>query len=143
MLQTNQDKLVKMAVLGEVVHPRSSGGYMTDPEGNPRIGFGMSGIKYNITVGDPCYGWESGEHVEPGLSFSNKNPQEDAALGILACIGNQAEIITGEAKGAKGYVIGKHVNFMAWFKEEDQRNIHIEDKIQIEAWGTGQNQEFR
>jgi len=137
MLQTNEDKLIKMAVLAEVVHPRSSGGYMTGPEGEPRIGYGMNGIKYNITVGDLCSGWEGGEHIEPGLSVTNKDRADNNALSTLACIGDEIEVITGDAKGARGYVIGKHNNFMIWLKEEDQKKIHIEDKIQIEAWGVG------
>jgi len=137
MLQTNEDKLVRMAVQGEVIHPRSSGGYSTGPEGEPRIGLGMSGIKYNITVGDLCWGWEGGEHIEPGLTITNKDQKENAALSALACIGDEVEVITGDAKGAKGYIIGKHVNFMVWLKEEDQKKIHIEDKLQIEAWGVG------
>ena len=137
MLKTNEDKLVKMAVLAEVVHPRSSGGYSVDPEGLPRIGLGMGGIKYNVTVGDLCWGWENGEHIEPGLSVTNKDQRENAALSTLACIGNEVEVISGDAKGARGYIIGKHMNFMVWLKEEDQRKIHVEDKIQVVAWGVG------
>jgi len=136
MLKTNKDRLVKMAVMGEVVHP-SSRGYTVDFEGKPRMGLGMSGIKYNVTVGDLCYGWAEEEHMEPGLSISNRDPNENAALSVLACIGNEVKVVTGEARGAKGYIIGKHGNFMVWLREEDQEKVNIGDKIQVKAWGVG------
>lgn len=137
MIKTNEEKLVKMAARGEIVHPSASSGYSTDWEGKPRIGLGISGIKYNITLGDPLYGWMEEEHIEPGLSFNNKNPRERTALSVLACIGNEVEMTTGEAKGAKGYVIGKHVNFIAWFKDGDRERIHIGDQLQVKTWGVG------
>lgn len=137
MLKTNEDKLVKMAVMGEVVHPTMDIGYRVDFDGTPRIPLGMAGIKYNVTVGDPVYGWVDSEHVEPGLSIRNEDPREHTALAVLACIGNEAKVTTGEAKGAKGYIIGKHGNFMVWFGEEDQEKINIGDKIQVKAWGVG------
>ena len=137
MLKTNKDKLVKMAVLAEVVHPTSLRGYTVDFDGRPWIGLGMSGIKYNITVGDSTYGWVEGEHIEPGLSISNKNPRENTALSVLACIGNEVKVVTGEAKGSKGYIIGKHGNFMVWFSHKDLEKINIGDKVQVKAWGVG------
>ena len=136
-MKTNKDKLVKVAVMGEVVHPSARRDYMVDFDGVPRIGLGMSGIKYNVTVGDPIYGWEEGEHIEPGLSISNKEPIENNALGVLGCIGNEVKVTTGDGKGSKGYIIGKHGNFMVWFNEKDQEKINIGDKVQVKAWGVG------
>lgn len=139
MLKTNKDKLIKMAVMGEVVHPHhyAGAGYTVDFDGKPRTSLGISGIKYNVTVGDLVYGWACGEHVEPGLSMRNKDPNENAALAVLGSIGNEVKVVTGDAKGAKGYIIGKHGNFMVWLSEEDQENINIGDKIQVKAWGVG------
>jgi hypothetical protein len=137
MLKTNKDKLVKMAVMGEVVHPFAARGYRTDFDGNPRIGLGMSGIKYNVSVGDLCCGYAEGEHIEPGLSISNKEPAERDALGVLGCIGNEVAAVTGDAKGAQGRITGKHGNFMVWFDREDQERINIGDKMRVKAWGVG------
>lgn len=137
MLKTNKDKLIKTAVMGEVVHPSADRGFRVDFDGEPKIGVGMSGIKYNVTVGDLCYGWAEGEHVEPGLSIVNKDKKENVAFGILGCIGNKVRVATGEAKGANGYIIGKHGSFMVWLNEEDQDKINIGDKIQVKAWGVG------
>ncbi len=137
VLRTNKDRLVKTAVMAEVVHPFAARGYRTDFEGKPRIGLGMSGIKYNVSVGDSCYGYAEGEHIEPGLSISNKDPHENAALEVLGCIGNEVTAVTGDAKGAKGRITGKHGNFMVWFKPEDQEQINIGDKMKAKAWGVG------
>jgi len=136
-VKTNKDKLIKMAVMGEVVHPSMGTGYSVDFEGTPRVGLGMYGVKYNISVGDPIYGWESGEHVEPGLSMRNSEPSQSAALDVLACIGNEIKVVSGDAKGAKGYIIGEHVSFMVWLNDEDQKKINIGDKIQVKACGVG------
>lgn len=137
MLKTNKERLVKMAVAAEVVHPSASRGYRVDFDGVPRIGMGSSGIKYNVTVGDLCYGYAGGDHVEPGLSVNNTNQAERTALWVLGCVGNEATVTTGDAKGTKGRIIGKHVNFMAWFGPEDQVRINIGDKIRVKSWGVG------
>jgi len=131
------DKLIKMAVMGEIVHPTGGASYGVDFDGTPRVGLGMYGVKYNVTVGDPIYGWESGEHVEPGLSIRNTETGQSAALDTLACIGNEISVRTGDARGAKGYIIGKHVSFLVWLNDEDQRKVNIGDKLQVKAWGVG------
>lgn len=137
MLKTNKDKLVKMAVMGEVVHPAISSTFRVGFDGKPRIGFGSSGIKYNVTLGDLTYGWAEGDHIEPGLSMRNKDARENTALAVLGCIGNEVKVLTGEAKGAKGYIIGKHGNFMVWLSPDDQEKISIGDKLQVKACGVG------
>lgn len=141
MLKTNKDRLIKMAVMGQISHPGADRSYSVDFEGTPYTPTGMSGIKYNVTVGDLTYGWENGEHVEPGLSMSNVSSdpygRANTALAVMGCIGNEVKVVTGEAKGAKGYIIGKHGNFMVWLPPEDQEKVVIGDKIQVRAWGVG------
>lgn len=122
MLKTNKDKLVRMAVLGEVVHPTNQMGYDTTYSGKPMIDhLGMSGLKYNVSLGDFVAGWVGGEHLEPGLSIMNKDPKENNALQVLACIGNEVTMRTGDAVGARGFLIGKHMNFMAYSKRTIKR----------------------
>ncbi len=38
VIKTNKDRLVKMAVMGEVNHPTSGRGYRVDWDGKPRVG---------------------------------------------------------------------------------------------------------
>lgn len=137
MIRTNKDRLVKMAVMGEVNHPSARRGYRVDWDGQPRVGLGMSGVKYNVAVGDPIYYHEEGEHTEPGLSMTNSNPGEGQALAVLSCIGNEVTVVSGDAKGEKGRITGKHGAFLVWFPPEAQEKICPGDKLRVKSWGTG------
>ena len=101
-------KLVEISVVGEVASPRSSGHpFRITPEGKPVVLPGLGGITYNVKVGDNAIQWEA-DHVEPCVTVRNKDVDENGALNLLACIGNTAKIITGDAKGETGIVTGKH-----------------------------------
>ena len=114
MLRTNADKLVKISVMGEVASPViGKSVYRVSPTGTPKILPGVGGITYNLRVGDPACGWVA-DHVEPGVSVENKENDPrygqgaNAAFNVLSCVGNEAIVATGDAKGAKGVVTGKH-----------------------------------
>ncbi|MGL5346676.1 MAG: DUF4438 domain-containing protein [Peptostreptococcaceae bacterium] len=138
MLKTNRDKVVKWSVQGKVHHPLG-GNYRITHEGKPMILPATGGISYNVKVGDSAFGW-AGDHVEPGVSIRNENTNENAALTTFACIGNEAKVVSGDAKGARGYVTGMHggiEHVMIHFKEDDLENLAIDDKIMIKAYGQG------
>lgn len=137
MIKTNKDRLVKMAVMGEVNHPTSGRGYRVDWDGKPRVGMGMSGVKYNVTVGDLAYYHDEGEHTEPGLSMTNSNQGEGQALAVLGCIGNRVTVVSGDAKKAEGIITGKHGAFLVWFPPEVQEKIIPGDKLRVKSWGVG------
>ena len=136
-MKTNKDRLLKQVVMAEVNHPSAGRGYRVDWDGKPRIGLGMSGVKHNVAVGDLCYFCAEGEHTEPGLSITNKDPAAVSALGVLGHIGNEVQLVSGDAKGANGYITGKHGSFMVWFPKEAQMKICPGDRMKIKAWGTG------
>lgn len=99
----------------------------------------IGSITYNVRVGDPSFGLE-GDHVEPGVSIVNDNPNFNAALCLLACIGNRARIISGEAKGSTGYVTGIHGgcdHVIIDFEPETLEKMVIGDEIQIKTYGQG------
>ena len=138
MLKTNKDKVVKWSVQGKVHHPLG-GNYRITHEGIPMVLPATGGISYNVKIGDCAFGW-AGDHVEPGVSIRNENTTENAALTTFACIGNEAKVVSGDAKGAKGYVTGMHggiEHVMIHFEEEDLENLAIDDKIMIKAYGQG------
>jgi hypothetical protein len=146
MLKTNVDKLVKISVFGEVVSPvigRSV--YNVSAEGIPMVLPGVGGITYNIRVGDPACGWEA-DHVEPGVSVENKENDPrfgqgaNAAFNVLSCVGNEALVVTGEAKGAKGVVTGKHggiEHVLVDFQPETLERLMLGDKVLVKAFGVG------
>ena len=145
-IRTNIDKLVKISVMGEVSSPvfaRST--YRISADGKPVVLPGVGGITYNIRVGDLATGWMA-DHVEPGVSIKNKEKTDrfpsgaNMALNVLACVGNEAKVVSGDAKGAKGVVTGKHggiEHVLVDFSPEVMEKLLIGDKILIKAYGVG------
>lgn len=136
-LQWNMDELVEMAVAGHVSQPTMRrNGYVHWPDGRAAILPGMSGIAYNARVGDRAFGW-AGDHVEPGVSIANPSEKEDFALHYLTCIGNEATVMSGLAKGATGVVTGEHARLLVDFAPEVLEDLMIGDAVQIRAVGRG------
>ena len=145
-MKTNVDKLVKMSVMGEVASPvvgRSV--YNVSATGTPSVLPGVGGITYNIRVGDLACGWEA-DHVEPGVSVENKENDArygqgaNAAFNILSCVGNEAVVVSGDAKGAKGLVTGKHggiEHVLVDFQPETLEKLMLGDKVLVKAFGVG------
>ena len=136
-LRWNFDDLVEMAVTGQVSQPSiRRGGYAHWPDGVGEILPGMYGISYSARVGDRAFGW-AGDHVEPGVSIANPNEQADYALHYLTCIGNEAEVVSGLAKGAGGVVTGEHARLLVDFHPDILEELTIGDTIQIRTLGRG------
>ncbi|MEM1563391.1 MAG: DUF4438 domain-containing protein, partial [Candidatus Bathyarchaeia archaeon] len=146
MLRTNVDKLVKISVVGEVASPiYGRGVYNISAEGVPMVLPGVGGITYNVRVGDPACGWEA-DHVEPGVSIENKENDPtfgrgaNIALNVLSCVGNEAVVVSGDAKGAKGVVTGKHggiEHVLVDFQPETLERLMLGDKVLVKAFGVG------
>lgn len=137
-MKTNKDGLVIQSVQGKIVHPQFNG-YRVTTDGLPLILPATGGITYNVAVGDPAFGWV-GDHIEPGVTIKNDHAGENAALNIFACIGNEARVISGDAKGAKGYVSGSHggvEHVMVAFSKDVLENMTLDDKILVKACGQG------
>jgi len=138
-MKTNRDKLVQISVAAPVAHSKARSPYRIKTDGTPITLPGTGGITYNVKVGDLACGWVA-DHVEPGVSIKNKDNAENAGLNTLACVGNTATIVSGEAKGETGYVTGKHggiEHVLTYFPQETLEKMAIGDKVQIRAWGTG------
>ena len=145
-MRTNADKLVKISVMEEVASPvvgRSI--YSISATGTPAVLPEVGGITYNLRVGDPACGWEA-DHVEPGVSVENKENDPrygqgaNAAFNVLSCVGNEAIVANGDAKGAKGVVTGKHggiEHVLVDFQPEILEKLMLGDKILVKAFGVG------
>jgi hypothetical protein len=146
MLRTNADKLLKISVMGEVASPFvSSSVYNISAMGKPSILPGVGGITYNLRVGDPACGWEA-DHVEPCVSADNKESdprhgqRANTAFNVLSCVGNEATVVTGDAKGSRGVVTGKHggiEHVLIDFQPEALEKLMLGDKILVKAYGVG------
>jgi len=139
MIKINMDKLVMQSVQGKIHHPMAVYPYRINHEGEPHVLPATGGITYNVKLGDSAFGWV-GDHIEPGVSLRNEDSKENGAVCLLSCIGNEARVLSGDAKGAKGYVTGVHGGIdhtLIYFKEEDLEKMAIGDSILIKAYGQG------
>lgn len=137
-MKTNRDNVVKWSVQGKVHHPIGAN-YRIDHDGKPMILPATGGISYNVKVGDSAFGL-AGDHVEPGASIRNEEKMENQALMTFACIGNEAKIVSGDAKGKKGYVTGMHGGIdhvLVHFEDDILEDLAIDDKIMVKAYGQG------
>lgn len=144
-MKTNRDKLIRLSVMGTIDHPTlRKTGYVISSQGRAEVYPSVGGVTYNVRIGDPAIGWMA-DHVEPGVSIANSGKSvgeysPNGALNVLACIGNEAVVVSGEAKGARGFVTGKHGGIdhvMIDFETGVLENLLIDDKILIKSFGVG------
>ena len=145
-VEYNMDELVMMAAEGVIAPPvLRDPPYRVSPDGEVGVFPGTGGITFNYRVGDSAVNLAA-DHVEPAVSIYNlgsegtRTSSENVALNVLSCIGNQAKIISGEAVGATGRVIGKHggvEHVMVDFPDSVYDKLAIGDRIQINTHGTG------
>ena len=136
-LRWNTSDLVEMAVAGQVSQPAiRQGAYLHWPDGRATTLPGMYGIVYNARVGDRAFGWAA-DHLEPGVSIAHGDERADYALHYLTCIGNEAEITSGLARGARGIVTGEHARLLVDFAPDVLERMTIGDTVQIHAKGRG------
>jgi len=140
-LATNRDRIIEQSVLGEVSPPRvgKGGQWRVSADGVPCALPGVGGITYNYKVGDSALDWEA-DHVEPGVSVRTENEEANNALNLLSCVGNTATVISGDAKGERGVVTGKHggiEHVLVDFAQDTLERMAVGDKVQVRARGLG------
>lgn len=128
------------AVVGEAAPMLvNTGLYEVSFEGQPLIVPSVGGITPNVRVGDSAFAFMA-DHIEPGVSVRHPDERQNTALNTLACIGNEAVVLTGDAKGEHGRVTGKHggvEHVMIDFDSDVMRKMTIGDRIQVWACGLG------
>ena len=139
-IRLNRSELVMMAVAGEATQPSIPGGlYRVTHDGRPVVVPGTGGITPNVRVGDPAFGFAA-DHIEPGVSARHPDEAKNNAFTVYACIGNEAVIVSGDAKGETGVVTGKHggvEHIMIDFTTKVMKKMTVGDKIQVWAHGVG------
>jgi hypothetical protein len=140
-IATNKDRLVKTAVMGQISPPRYDprSPYRISHVGQPRVLPGTGGITYNVRVGDRIAGLVA-DHVEPAVSARHPDEPANGGFNVLACVGNEAVVASGEARGAKGVVTGKHggiEHVMIDFAPDVLDKLQIGDWMLVKGFGTG------
>lgn len=139
-IRINREELVVSAVVGEITPTViNSGIYDVSFEGQPLIVPSVGGITPNVRIGDSAFAFMA-DHIEPAVSLKHPDEKINRSLNVLACIGNEAVVATGDAKGERGRVTGKHggcEHVMVDFPTDVMRRMTIGDKITIWACGLG------
>lgn len=143
MIKTNENKLVMMSVQGTVSHQRVGSAFLPGTDGIPRFLPRTGAITYNVKVGDLACGWAA-DHIEPGvtsiLDQDNPNGLKNAGYNAYSCIGNDAIVVNGDAKGAIGTVTGKHggaEHVILDFAQDVLEKLNMDDKFLIKTYGQG------
>ena len=86
----------------------------------------------------------AGDRCDPGLcSFNTGDPGVSGAYSNFSCVGNKAVVLSGDAKGAVGTVVGKTVgagrasNVILHFDDETLHKLSGDDRFRIESCGFG------
>jgi hypothetical protein len=146
-VEFNQEELVLMAVQGFIAPPGHwDPPYTIDPDGEIHVVPRTGSITYNFRIGDSAINI-AGDHVEPAVTLYNlgqageRSSRESRGLNTLACIGNRVRVLDGEAKGAEGWVVGKHggaEHVMVDFADDGVFDrLAIGDKMRVYATGLG------
>ena len=143
MLKTNEQYLVEFLLQCQPGQPKTRGNWEVDHQGTPFLLPSIGGITLNVQVGDSAFGWQ-GDHIEPGVSCTadTQKPYEhpNVAVQIYSCAGNMATVVTGEAKGATGRVIGHHggsEHVIVDFERDVKEKLLYTDTIIIRGKGQG------
>jgi hypothetical protein len=143
-VNSNADRLVTVSVTGQITAPGWPGvpaePYLLDAEGHSYLLPFYGGLVFNVSVGDSAYGWLA-DCVHPSVSIGLKDEGGNRALNTLACVGNTAVVLSGDAKGTRGIVTGKSGRFsdqvIIHFDRASRRKMAVGDRIQIRASGAG------
>lgn len=144
MLDTNAADIVAVSVAGHIAHPGFPGlpaePYRLAADGTPFLLPTYGGIVYNVSVGDPAFGWAA-DCIHPGVSIRQADDMKNRGLNVFACLGNTARVMTGGAAGSVGVVTGKSGRFseqvICHFPKDDRTRMAVGDQIVIRAEGVG------
>lgn len=143
-LATNEADLVAVSVAGAVAHPGFPGlpaePYRLSADGTPFLLPTYGGIVYNVSVGDRAFGWAA-DCIHPGVSIGQVDDNRNRGLNVLACVGNRARVMTGEAAKTAGVVTGKSGRFseqvIVHIPREARSSMAVGDQILVRAEGVG------
>ncbi len=142
-MSDNRSQLVGVAVQGAIASPQCpalpASPYIIGADGSPVLLPPPGGIVYNVGIGDPAFGWVA-DMVQPGVSIAAPAGANPALRG-LACIGNEAIVVTGRARGERGVVTGKSGRFaehvIIHFEASALESMALGDQVLVRAVGRG------
>jgi len=127
-------------LLGLVEHPElGDSPYRIDADGKPYVPVGDGGLVLGLALGDSVFAVDA-DHAAPGVCLTHRDEAARHALVLYSCIGNQAEVRTGAAAGARGAVIGKrgeNGRVIVGFRPADLARMRPGDQVSVRSRGQG------
>ncbi len=136
-VETNAGRLVSQVLAGEVWPALADRhAYRVDGDGGPFLLPGIGGVTLGTHLGDPATGLAS-DHLEPGLSVRHRDVGANYALQYLTCVGNEVTVVSGEAAGETGVVIGQHAYVLVDAADGVLERTTVGDRVRVRARGQG------
>lgn len=113
MIKLNTESLVERGVDVRVVNIAAVAAIGVQRESSPVESLSFCGISYNVRLGDSVFGW-SEDLIEPGivsaiLADDGSETCLNHGLARICSIGNKVKVISGEARGLEGVIIGRSI----------------------------------
>ncbi|MFC2169831.1 DUF4438 domain-containing protein [Acidobacteriota bacterium] len=138
-IKTNKDKLLTLAVQGQIAPAQPATSYAVTWDGKPKMAIGIGGINYNLKIGDKVFGWASGDRATVGVATVGSGEDRARSSWLnLTSIGNGVKVLSGDAKGEKGVIIGKYGSFvLIHFEDNVLEKLAIGNTLHVRASGLG------
>jgi hypothetical protein len=137
-ITTNKDKLVTLAVQGQIAPAEPDRSYTVTWDGKPKMAIGIGGINYNLKIGEKVFGWANGDRATAGVAAVGSSERSMSSWLIYTSIGNKVKVLSGDAKGEKGVIVGKFGSFvLIHFDDDVLENLSISDRLHVKARGIG------
>jgi len=103
------------------------------------MAIGIGGINYNLKIGDKIFGWASGDRATVGVAAEGVGEDTyGGAWSSMTSIGNEVKVLSGEAKGEKGVIVGKFGSYsLIHFDDAILDKLAIGNLLQAKACGIG------
>jgi hypothetical protein len=138
-IKTNKDKLLTLAVQGEIAPADPQYGYGVTWDGDPKTMIGIGGINYNLKIGDKVFGWASADQATVGVATvgSGSDRSRSSYLNFTS-IGNPVRVLSGDAKGDEGIIVGKFSRMiLVHFNDKTMEKLSMGNKLHVKAVGVG------
>jgi len=99
-ITTNKDKLLTLAVQGQIVPAQVTRAYATTWDGKLKAAIGIGGINYNLKIGDKVFAWASGDRATVGVATEGIGEDRfNSAWLTYTSFGNETRFLSGKASG--------------------------------------------
>ena len=142
MIKTNKDKLLTLAFQGEIVPAQVVRTYQATWDGRAKMCIGVGGINYNLKTGMEIFGWANADRAEPGVSTDGYGTDgQKNGYRQKTGVGNKLTVISGDAKGEVGTIIGKHgyrlpnnaQHVQIHFNDDTLDKLSLGDKVKVKG----------